>query len=158
MTDVTIAGRTGRPMASGGFGVPAKAAARTAYAPYSGLRVGAALAADSGGGLYVGVNVENASYPAGLCAERGALAAAVAAGERRFTCDRRGHRRRSRAVLPCGACLQALAEFGDLDVVAPGRTTPAPVALASAPCSRRPARRRRCATCCARPSSLPERS
>lgn len=69
------------------------------------------------GRVYVGVNVENASYPAGLCAERAALAALIAAGEREV---------RTVAVaagdggdcLPCGLCLQALAEFGDAVVVA----------------------------------------
>lgn len=94
----------------------AERATARAYAPYSGYAVGAALVAESGR-AYLGVNVENASYPAGLCAERAALAAAVAAGERRP---------RTVAVaagsgadcLPCGVCLQALAEFGDVDVVA----------------------------------------
>ena len=90
--------------------------AARAYAPYSGFHVGAVLSA--GPGLaYHGVNVENASYPVGLCAERAALAAAVAAGERRFaalavaTGD-------GRDAAPCGACLQALGEFGDLEIVA----------------------------------------
>ena len=93
----------------------AKAAARNAYAPYSRFPVGAALAAD-GGGIHVGVNVENASYPVGLCAERAALAAAVTAGERRFTAIAIATADGG-AVLPCGACLQALAEFGGVTVV-----------------------------------------
>jgi cytidine deaminase len=86
-----------------------------AYAPYSGYRVGAVAAGPSGRGHH-GVNVENAAYPAGLCAERAALAALVAAGEREV---------RSVAVaaadgsdcLPCGSCLQALSEFGDPELV-----------------------------------------
>lgn len=94
----------------------AERAAARAYAPYSGFAVGAALVAESGR-VHLGVNVENAAYPAGMCAERAALAAAVTAGERRL---------RAVAVaagsgdecLPCGFCLQALAEFGDPDVVA----------------------------------------
>jgi cytidine deaminase len=87
-----------------------------AYAPYSGFPVGA-VAVGPSGRRHHGVNVENASYPAGLCAERAAVAAMVTSGERRFRqvavaagpgCD----------CLPCGACLQALAEFGDPHVVA----------------------------------------
>lgn len=108
----------GREPDAGELGLFAEAERATAlaYAPYSGYSVGSALVAESGR-VHLGVNVENAAYPAGLCAERAALAAAVAAGERRP---------RTVAVaagsgadcLPCGMCLQALAEFGDPDVVA----------------------------------------
>lgn len=94
----------------------AAALAEGAYAPYSGFAVGAVVVGPSGRSHH-GVNVENAAYPAGLCAERAALAAMVAFGEREL---------RSVAVaaasgadcLPCGLCLQALAEFGDPEVVA----------------------------------------
>jgi cytidine deaminase len=86
----------------------ARLSRENAYAPYSRYAVGAALLSESGT-LYRGANVENAAYPTGLCAERVALFSAVASGERRF---------RGIAVVtqdggfPCGACRQALAEFG----------------------------------------------
>jgi len=87
-----------------------------AYAPYSGFAVGAVVVGPSGRSHH-GVNVENASYPAGLCAERAALAALVAFGERRLryvAVAASG----GRDCLPCGMCLQALAEFGDPEVIA----------------------------------------
>jgi homotetrameric cytidine deaminase len=87
----------------------AQAAMRNAHAPYSGFKVGAALRA-AGGAVYVGANVENASYPQGQCAEASALGALVAAGEREV---------RAAAVVaerlevcpPCGGCRQRLAEL-----------------------------------------------
>jgi cytidine deaminase len=87
-------------------------ARRWAYAPYSKYPVGAALLTTSGR-IYEGVNVENAAYPTGMCAERVAVFKAVAEGERQFEAV---------AVVtnnggsPCGACRQVLAEFG-LDTV-----------------------------------------
>lgn len=80
-----------------------------AYAPYSGFAVGAALLGRSGR-IYGGVNVENAAYPVGICAERAAIAAAVTSGERAF---------KALAVIadspeacaPCGMCRQMLMEF-----------------------------------------------
>ena len=92
----------------------AEAAAERAYAPYSGFRVGAALLARDGAVLD-GANVENASHPLALCAESGALAAAVAVGYGPGDLE-------AIAVTasPCGGCRQRLYEFR-LDRVVYGR-------------------------------------
>ena len=87
----------------------ASEARERAYAPYSGFRVGAAIVA--GDRIFTGENIENASYPVSVCAERNAVASMIDAGERRIDLV---------AVVtaaaeptpPCGACRQVLWEFG----------------------------------------------
>lgn len=86
----------------------ALAVRKWAYAPYSKYPVGAALLTASGK-IYDGVNVENAAYPSGICAERVAVFKAVSEGEREFIAITVAtHNGGS----PCGACRQVLAEFG----------------------------------------------
>jgi cytidine deaminase len=87
----------------------ALAAQASAYAPYSGYRVGAALRTASGN-IFAGCNVENAAYPVGTCAEAGAIAAMIAAGERAIAevlvvADGEA------LATPCGACRQRIGEF-----------------------------------------------
>ena len=97
-----------------------------AHAPYSGFRVGAALLT-SDGRVFTGVNVENASLGLSVCAERNAVAAAVAAGAREFSklavvTDSTGE-----PTMPCGVCRQVLWEFShELPVLVetePGKRT-----------------------------------
>lgn len=85
------------------------AALERAYAPYSAFRVGAALLGTDGS-VTEGCNVENAAYPAGICAERGALACAIARGLRTFEAIAIATEA-TEPTPPCGMCLQALAEF-----------------------------------------------
>ena len=85
----------------------------TAYAPYSDFNVSAAVLTASGK-IYTGVNVENASYPAGICAERNAIFHAVACGEKeiRAIVIVGGHHGRIRNICtPCGICRQVMREF-----------------------------------------------
>ncbi|WP_422031513.1 cytidine deaminase [Roseovarius sp.] len=85
-----------------------------AYAPYSGFKVGAAIRSGSGR-VFVGCNVENVAYPEGTCAEAGAIAAMVAAGEGEIA-EVAVIADSPAPVTPCGGCRQKLAEFGAADV------------------------------------------
>ena len=98
----------------------ARMAAVNAHAPYSGWHVGAAAVfAGAAGPPFVGANVENGSYGLTICAERSAICAGVVAGHRRLealalSCtDAAGDR--VTGIVPCGACLQVIAEFGGPD-------------------------------------------
>ena len=87
-----------------------------AYAPYSNFRVGAAVLAASGK-VYLGCNVENASYGLAICAERVAIFNAISAGAKdleAIAIMSSGEER----VTPCGACRQVMAEFNpDLQLI-----------------------------------------
>lgn len=90
----------------------ANEARRKAYAPYSNYPVGSSLRTKTGR-VYTGVNIENAAYPTGICAERVAIFKAVSEGEREFdvitvVTNNGGS--------PCGSCRQVMAEFG-LDTI-----------------------------------------
>jgi cytidine deaminase len=87
----------------------ATAARHYAYAPYSRFKVGAAIRSDTGR-IHIGCNVENAAYPQGTCAEAGAIAAMIVAGDTGIAeilvvadCPT--------PVPPCGGCRQKIAEF-----------------------------------------------
>ena len=84
-------------------------ARENAYAPYSGFKVGAALLTENGK-IYTGCNVENASYPVGICAERTAFSKAVSDGERKFSVIVIAGSS-STYCYPCGMCRQFMAEF-----------------------------------------------
>lgn len=102
----------------------ARTAALAAYAPYSKFRVGAAVLGSQG--IAVGVNVENASYGLALCAERAALASALAKGEKRIraiaiACIDAAPDRGLSELLPCGACRQWMVELAqDAEIIVCG--------------------------------------
>ncbi len=89
----------------------AKQARESAYAPYSTFRVGAAVRT-AAGGVYVGCNVENASYGLAICAERVAVFAAVTAEGSDCRVVAVAVYADAQTCAPCGACRQVLAEFG----------------------------------------------
>lgn len=95
---------------------------KNAYAPYSKFLVGASLLTRSGK-IYLGCNIENASYPAGICAERVAMSKAISEGEKDFvaiciTCAKK------LPAYPCGVCRQFMSEFSkDMKVIIAKSTT-----------------------------------
>lgn len=98
----------------------ASAARQNAYAPYSNFKVGAAIRASSGA-VYSGCNVENVAYPEGTCAEAGAIAAMIVAGETEIV-EVLVVAGGPFKITPCGGCRQKIAEFSKRE---------APVILAS---------------------------
>ena len=87
----------------------AMTAMASAYAPYSGFSVGAAIR-DEKGQIHIGVNVENAAYPQGSCAEAGAIAAMIMAGSRQITAIAVAGKG-DLLCTPCGGCRQRIREF-----------------------------------------------
>ena len=96
----------------------AKEIAKKAHAPYSNFRVGAALITDSGN-IYTGCNIENASYPATICAEDVAVFKAISEGETKINTlavaciDAES----DTAIFPCGISRQRMAEFNTENVI-----------------------------------------
>ena len=96
----------------------AKEIAKKAHAPYSNFRVGAALITDSGN-IYSGCNIENASYPATICAEDVAVFKAISEGETKINTlavaciDAES----DTAIFPCGISRQRMSEFNTENVI-----------------------------------------
>jgi cytidine deaminase len=89
----------------------ARAAAKNAYAPFSKLKVGAAVLTGKGR-IFSGCNIENSSFSLTICAERVAVFKAVSAGE----CEIKAvlvYADTARLTPPCGACLQVISEFSE---------------------------------------------
>ena len=86
----------------------AQTVSRNAYAPYTGFKVGAALLTEDGR-VYSGVNIENSSYGATICAERTAFVKAISEGEKQFTAI--AVYAEGEEAIPCGICRQFMYEF-----------------------------------------------
>ncbi len=93
----------------------ARRARENAHAPYSNFKVGAALRTASGE-VFAGCNVENVAYPEGTCAEAGAIAAMVAAGQGDIA-EILVMAESAVPITPCGGCRQKIAEFGTPETV-----------------------------------------
>jgi cytidine deaminase len=98
----------------------ARGARERAYAPYSGFLVGAAVRAD--GAIHAAPNLEVASYPLSVCAERNAVAIAVAAGHRHIQVVAVVGSSEGGPTPPCGGCRQVLYEFGGPDLTVIGES------------------------------------
>ena len=88
---------------------------KNAYAPYSKYHVGAAILSENDN-VYSSCNVENASYPCGVCAEAGAISAMISGGDKQIKAiliTSNGNK----LVYPCGACLQRIIEFSNEDTM-----------------------------------------
>lgn len=90
------------------------AAKKNAYSPYSKYKVGAAVLTKSGN-IYTGCNFENASFGAGVCAERIAIGNAISNGEKDFVAICVSGN--TSEITPCGICRQSLAEFGNITII-----------------------------------------
>jgi len=101
----------------------AREVAKKAYAPYSNFRVGAALITDTGN-IYTGCNIENASYPATVCAEDVAVVKAISEGEKKINVIAVAciDAKSDTALFPCGISRQRLAEFDTEKVLVVGET------------------------------------
>lgn len=99
----------------------ATAVRENAHVPYSNFKVGAAVRT-AAGNVYIGCNVENVAYPEGTCAEAGAIAAMVAAGETEIA-EAYVIAGSAMPVTPCGGCRQKLAEFAKEEVPVTMATT-----------------------------------
>lgn len=91
-------------------------ALENSYSPYSNCRVGAALLCENGR-VYIGCNIENASFSPTICAERTAFAKAISEGERKFSAIAVAGSKNGAltAFSPCGVCRQVMAEFCEKD-------------------------------------------
>ena len=94
----------------------ANKAKENSYSPYSKFRVGAAILCNDGS-IFPGTNIENSSYPVGTCAERCAIACAIANGHRDFKSILITSDIQNDFISPCGFCRQAIVEYGNLEVI-----------------------------------------